>query len=136
MNDFICYPAIVEKQQEKGTYHINFPDLNDCNSTGKTISEAIKNAKEALGLYVIELEQTNKALNDPSEPKDINLKQGQQIIYIDLNMKLFKEKQETKSINRMVTLPTWLNALAKESDLNISSVLQEALKEKLGIEGK
>ena len=60
MNDFICYPAIIEKQQEKEAYHINFPGLDNCYTTGKTIPEAIKKAKEILGLYVIELEQNNK----------------------------------------------------------------------------
>ena len=41
---------------------------------------------------------------------------------------------ETKSVNRMVTLPTWLNAAALERNVNFSQVLQDALKNMLHLE--
>ena len=38
-----------------------------------------------------------------------------------------------RSVNRMVTLPAWLNAAALERDVNFSQVLQDALKKNLGL---
>ena len=36
--------------------------------------------------------------------------------------------ENNRSVNRTVTLPAWLNALALEHNVNFSQVLQEALK--------
>lgn len=41
--------------------------------------------------------------------------------------------QNNKSVNRTVTLPTWLNAAALERNINFSQVLQDALKTQMGI---
>ena len=38
-----------------------------------------------------------------------------------------------RSVNRTVTLPAWLNAAALERNVNFSQVLQDALKDLLGI---
>jgi hypothetical protein len=38
-----------------------------------------------------------------------------------------------KAVNRTVTLPAWLNAIALEHNINFSQVLQEALKQQLHV---
>ena len=38
-----------------------------------------------------------------------------------------------KAVRRNVSIPEWLNKAADEAHINVSRVLQEALKEKLGI---
>lgn len=130
--DFILYPAIVEKCDD--IYCVRLPDFEGCYTSGKTMLEVVKNAKEALGLHYYGMEQDGDKINRPSDPQEITLDDNEQIIFVDVNMKLFREKQSNKSKNRMVTLPAWLDAEAKESGINISAVLQEALKEKLKID--
>ncbi|MBR1454868.1 MAG: hypothetical protein IJ593_09555 [Lachnospiraceae bacterium] len=41
--------------------------------------------------------------------------------------------ENNKAVNRTVTLPAWLNALAVSKKFNFSLTLQEALKEKLKV---
>lgn len=39
-----------------------------------------------------------------------------------------------KSIKKTLTIPSWLNALALENNINFSKVLQDALKQQLKIQ--
>ena len=41
--------------------------------------------------------------------------------------------QQNRSVNRSVTLPAWLNALAVQRGVNFSQTLQAALREQLQV---
>ena len=59
---------------------------------------------------------------------DYSLEEGQKATLIDVFMPSVRMAGKYRSVNRMVTLPAWLNAAALERDVNFSQVLQEALK--------
>lgn len=40
---------------------------------------------------------------------------------------------DNRAVKKTLTIPSWLNALSIENDINFSQTLQEALKEKLGL---
>jgi predicted RNase H-like HicB family nuclease len=42
--------AFIRKQPEAG-FRVSFPDLPDCNSSGRTVAEARQNAENALTLH-------------------------------------------------------------------------------------
>lgn len=46
----------------------------------------------------------------------------------------YRKKHNNKSIKKTLTIPAWLNTIAEKENVNFSQVLQEALKEKLGID--
>ena len=48
-------------------------------------------------------------------------------------MASFREKMETKAVNRTVTLPGWLDKEAKSASLNYSQILQDGIMERLNI---
>jgi hypothetical protein len=52
---------------------------------------------------------------------------------VDVFMPSFREKMNNKAVNRMVTLPRWLDVEAKAAQISYSMVLQEGLKDRLGI---
>lgn len=131
--DFICYPMVIEKHPDKELYNAYFPDVEGCYTGAKTIQDIIEKGKEALGLHYLELENSDVQINSPSEPAKIKLNDNQQLIYIDVNMKWFREKDKYKSITKAVTLPKYLNQKAVESGVNVSAILQKALMETLDI---
>ena len=45
-----------------------------------------------------------------------------------------RKKFNNKSIKKTLTIPAWLNYLSEKNNINFSQVLQEALKERLGID--
>ena len=46
----------------------------------------------------------------------------------------YRRKTERKVVKKTLTIPSWLNVRAEEEGINFSAVLQEALKEGLGVE--
>lgn len=123
----LCYPIIIEKND--GVYNGYFYDFKDVKVKGKTIEETLTKAKEELGLYLLENDDTK----EPSDQDMVNLKEGQMFFYIDVNMDWVREKEKYKSTTKAVTLPRWLNQKAIESGINVSALLQRSLMEALNI---
>ena len=121
------YPAIIHN--EEGSYWVEFPDLEGCNTMGDTLEETMANAQEALGLYLATLEETGQLLPHPSDIASIDTDEVTSYIYTDLN----KYRRSTKSVKKTLSLPEWLAIEAEKRNLSLSKVLQDGLKEKLGM---
>lgn len=65
----VIYPAIVERAGSG--YSVFFPDLPGCTSAGRTISEAMLNAEEALGGHLLVAAQHGDAVAGPSDMEDV-----------------------------------------------------------------
>ena len=78
----LTYPAIFTK--EDSGYWVAFIDLQGCFSDGKTLPEAMQNAKEAMGLYLEDLEEYTQCTTDI---KDIKLNDNQIIAFITISQK-------------------------------------------------
>ncbi|MGL5357344.1 MAG: hypothetical protein ACRDAQ_12545 [Cetobacterium sp.] len=44
-----------------------------------------------------------------------------------------RDHENNKCVRRNVTLPKWLNDLAKKNKINVSAILESSLKAKLGL---
>ena len=55
------------------------------------------------------------------------------ITLVDVDFDEYRRKTDMKSVRRNVTLPSWLNFEAEKSGINVSAVLQKALKRELHI---
>ena len=129
-SDYIMYPAIMGKEKNEKEYSIYFPDL-DVASSGLNEKDALFSARELLGTVIFGLEEDGEIIPKPSDISDIKVKKNEFVTLIDVYMPAVRMSQNNKSVNRTVTLPNWLNALAASKNFNFSLVLQEALKEKL-----
>lgn len=86
---------------------------------------------DAMGLYLDDL------TNFPQPTLDIlniPLKNNQFVSFISIDMDEYRKKFNNKSIKKTLSIPEWLNYLSERNNINFSQVLQEALKEKLGID--
>lgn len=128
-NTLLTYPAIFT--QENGQYWVEFIDLDGCYSDGKTLAEAMENAKEAMGLYLEDLEEYPKCTDDI---KNISLEENQIISFVSINLLEHKRKYENKSIKKTLSIPAWLNTVAEKENVNFSQLLQKALIETLKID--
>ena len=123
------YPAIFLK--EDIGYSVSFPDLDGCFTEGNTLEEAIVMAQEALGLYIVSLEERNISIPSPSEIFDIRHSENEFVTLI--STKINKYLRRNKAVKKTLTIPQWLNEEAELRHINFSSVLQKALKEELQI---
>lgn len=129
--DRYFYPAIFtyEKNQEIA---ITFPDF-DVATSGENDDDALLSARECLGITIYGLEEDNETIPEPSALSSIEVNKNECAVLIDVFMPSIRMANVNKSVNRTVTLPAWLNSAALENNLNFSQVLQDALKERLGV---
>ena len=108
--DRYFFPAVFTYENDL-EIAIEFPNL-DVATCGKDDADALLSARELLGITLFGLEEA----------------------LIDVYMPAVRLAGVNKAVTRTVTLPAWLNAAALAQGFNFSQVLQEALKERLGIE--
>ena len=116
--------------------NITFPDLPGCFSCAakNDTEEAIKNAKEALGLHLFGMEQDNEPIPVPTSVSNLKLEKNCIPILIDVFMPSIRMAAKTSFVKKTLSLPAWLAALADEKKVNCSKIFQDALKVFLGVE--
>lgn len=132
MSEWVNYPAIFTFDDDGISVH--FPDVEGCFTCGGTVSEANKNAKEALGLHLYGMEKDQEIFPKGSGLQEIKTNDNQSIVIVEVYMPSYRDHINNKSVKKTLTLPKWLNDLAEENNVNFSRVLQEALKKYLGVE--
>lgn len=122
------YPAVFHA--EDGGYWVEFPNLEGCQTQGDTLEESMSMAQEALGLYLVSLEERKISLPSPSNPASIEVKDGDFTTLVTTNLNQYRRN---KAVKKTLTIPSWLNEMAEEHHVNFSGVLQDALMQKLNV---
>ncbi|MFZ5631942.1 MAG: type II toxin-antitoxin system HicB family antitoxin [Bacillota bacterium] len=130
--DKYIYPAIFDQCGEGG-YTVTFPDLPGCITEGDTIEEALSMAKEAMSLHLWGMEDDGDPIPPPTPPEKVQAPENGFVSLVEVWMPPFRDKMALKAVNKMVTIPKWLKELGERENVNFSHVLQEALKEHLGV---
>lgn len=125
------YPAIFTYEPGE-EIAVVFPDL-DCATSGNNDDNAFLMARELLGCVLFGLEEDGEEIPAPTPLSQVNAKENERAVLIDVYMPSIRMAQVNRSVNRTVTLPAWLNAAALEKGVNFSQVLQDALKENLHV---
>ncbi|MBQ9617161.1 MAG: type II toxin-antitoxin system HicB family antitoxin [Oscillibacter sp.] len=130
--DRYIFPAIFtyETGQEIA---VVFPDLN-CATSGVDDADALLSARELLGGYLALLEEDGEEIPAPTPLSEVKVEENERSALVDVFMPSIRMAAVTKSINRTVSLPAWLNAAALEKNVNFSQILQDALKATLGVQ--
>jgi predicted RNase H-like HicB family nuclease len=122
------YPAVLRPEPEGG-YTVLYPDLEGCISYGEDLKNALEMAQEALGLYLVSLEE--RKIDIPAASDVRTIKSDNNSIVTPIMIEVNKYRRN-KTVNKTLTLPAWLNEAGEKAQVNFSGILQEALKQKLG----
>lgn len=128
-SELTVYPAVFTFDGKY--YNVDFIDLKGCSTYGDSIQNAYYMAQDAMGLFLDEL------VNFPNPTLDISnikLEKNQFVTFVGIDMNEYRRKHNNKSVKKTLTIPVWLNTISEKNNINFSQVLQEALKEKLGID--
>ena len=106
----------------------------DAITEGRDLTDAIEMARDAIGLLGIDMEDDGKALPIPSNISAVTLKDGEIATLVDVDFTEYRRKNDMRSVKKNCTIPSWLNAEAEKAHINFSSVLQEALRQRLNIQ--
>lgn len=136
-----AYPACFLK--EENGYSVIFPDLDGLATCGKTLDEALIMAVDCLAGYLYWLQKDGETAPAASpmgmiEPAKIaaELEVEPEEAFVNIvtvDAEEYAKAHFEKSVKKTLSIPAWLNAAALERNINFSQVLQEALKERIGI---
>ena len=124
-----AYPVIFSE----GASHIiaYIPDF-DINTQGQNFAEAIEMARDAIGIMGIDMEDEKETLPVPSDINEVAKEDESDIVsLVDVDFSEYRRKNDMRTVRRNVTLPSWLNFESEKSGVNVSAVLQKALKQEL-----
>jgi predicted RNase H-like HicB family nuclease len=108
-----------------------FPDLEGCATNAKTLEEAIIQAQNVLEDYMALIERHGMTIPDATPYETISVPDGGVSQRIAVSMRGARKRWEDRSVNRMVTLPAWLDEKGREANLNFSQLLQAAVAREL-----
>ena len=130
MKKIYYYPAIFTT--EEVGFSVRFPDLPGCYSEGDTIEEAYRMSASAIGLYA-QNEEGNFVFPEASAPNSFSLEENEFLVLIEFDLMEYLKNTSEKAVKKTLTIPSWLNNLAEQNNVNFSNVLQNALIEQLNI---
>lgn len=125
MNVKIFYPAVFQK--EDTGYSVWVPDIEGCVSQGESISEAMENITDAIGLMLEVRADHDLDIPAPSSPEKIKTEENQFVSVVPFDPAEYDEKYSAKAVKKTLTIPNWLNTMAERSNINFSALLQKAL---------
>lgn len=125
------FPAIFTK--EDIGYSVSFPDVPGCNTQGKTLSEALAMAADALNLMLYSCEEDGLPINKPSDIRTLKLEDNEITSLVSADTVEYRRFFDNKAVKKTLTIPNWLNTLSERENINFSAVLQDALIEKLNL---
>lgn len=125
-----AYP-IVLSPAERG-FVVYVPDL-DINTEGESVADAIEMASDAIGLWGITQQDFGKEIPPASSvlPK---CSEGEIAAFALVDFDAYRRANDLRTIRKNVTIPSYLNELAEKAGLNFSQVLQDGLKQRLGVQ--
>lgn len=131
------YPACFLKGGNG--YSVIFPDLDFLSTCGATLDEAMRMAVDCLAGHLYLLQEEGIV---PREPSPVETVDAQMIAreldvipetafvnMVTVDVEEYARAHFDRPVKKTLTIPAWLNAVVSERDIDLSKVLQDALKE-------
>lgn len=129
MDNRLFYPVIISEYHDDGDYFVvTSPNIKGMVTQGNTMEEAVYWAEDAIATMLEDVTDYPTV----QDPRDWDVPQNAKVVYISVNMERWLAKN-SRSEPRTITLPHYLNQMAKKQRINVSEVTREALKKRLGL---
>ena len=125
------YPIILTPESGGG-YSVFVPDLN-IGTQGETMAECIDMARDAIGLWGICEQDAERTIPTASKLSPAHTK-DELVTLVDVDFDAYRRANDMRTVRRNVTLPSYLNELGEKAGLNFSQVLQDGLRQRLGVQ--
>ena len=125
------YPAILT--QEDDGIIVSFPDVEGARTDGATMEEALENADDVLNLMLLTMEEKHMDIKPPTPIVSLDVPKGSTVALVRADTLAYSKKVDTRAIRKSVSIPAWMDSLAREHNLNFSNVLQNAICRELNI---
>lgn len=123
------FPVIF--QPEDVGFSAIVPDIPGCMTQGDTMEETLDMLQEAIGLMLDGVQENDYP--KPSLPQDISTDGTQFVMMVPFDRVAYDKKYNSKSVKKTLSIPCWLDSMAKEKNINFSNLLQNALCKELNV---
>ena len=123
--DVYMFPAIFNYADDG--ISISFPDLPGCYSCGWSDEEALRMAREALGVHLWAMEDDADDIPSPTSLSHVALESNERAVLIEVYMPLIRAAEDNKAVKKTLTIPAWMDSAAKAHNINFSLLLQNAI---------
>ena len=131
MKENYIYPVRIKK--EGTVFRVIIPNFPEHMTEAETEEKAIVAAQEILALCIANIEDCNQEFPDPIKQNQDVLEEDERLVYVHVWMPYFRNAQQTVYVKKTLTIPKWLDEMAKANQLNFSATLVKGLKRELGI---
>ena len=126
------YPAIFTPLEQEGGFDVYVPDLPYVRTCGDTLAEAIEMAEDAISMWLWDAENEGQEIPSPSQT--LSYDQPQFINFIVADTDEYRKQHDTRAVKKTLSIPAWLNYKAEQANAPFSQILQEGLKQYIGVE--
>ena len=128
-----AYPVVFLKIEEG--YMASVPDF-PLDTHGEDFADAISMVRDAIGLMGIAYQDDGIDIPMPSDIIDIKLNEGEVVSMVDVDFNAYRRQYENRTVRRNISLPSWLDEEANKAGLNVSALVQSALRQELNIKDR
>lgn len=133
------YPACFYKEKDGG-FSVIFPDLDHLSTCGDSLEEAMEMAIDCLAGYLFDAKVNKETVAVPSELAAIDPNseydeyESAFVNLVSVDVEEYAKKHFEKADKKTVTIPHWLNVMAESKGANFSAILQNGLRDFLGLD--
>ncbi|WP_125581094.1 type II toxin-antitoxin system HicB family antitoxin [Levilactobacillus cerevisiae] len=125
MTDKLVYPIIAqENNDEDGHYYVGYsPNIPGMVTQADSLVELAVSAEDAIATML-----DGKKLPEVQDPKTWHLQTNESTLYVSVDMDAWAGKS-SKKVKRSITVPEYLNDMAKKRKINVSRLTTDALED-------
>jgi predicted RNase H-like HicB family nuclease len=129
-NSKSVYPVVITPPQSDHFYVVNVPDI-DRMTQGCDLAEALDMAADLISVHGVSLQDGGETIPEPSTVEPPHAV-GELVSWVSVDFDAYRRAHDTTAVHKDVTIPAYMAERARKMGLNLSHVLQEALKAKVG----
>jgi predicted RNase H-like HicB family nuclease len=125
-----AYPAVFTA--DGNGWEVSFPDVDNAFTAADTLEQAILEAQYVLEDIMYFRERDKDEIPKPTPLDEVERKPGEVVQIIVACMPETRRRYSEKSVKKTLTIPAWMeDELKKREDINVSQLLQFAIKQEL-----
>jgi predicted RNase H-like HicB family nuclease len=130
--DLYSYPAVFSTDGDG--WEVRFPDVGNCYTAAATLEQAIVEAKFVLEDIMYLREKEKDEIPVPTKLEDVKANPGEIVQLVVAVMPETRREHSQKAVKKTLTIPAWMEEeLQKRSEVNVSLLLQKAIKQELNL---
>ena len=120
------YAAIFEPKDDNVC--VSFPDLPGCVTSGKDVNDAYDMAVDAANLWMTSVvEDQHEQAPEATPVEQLKYSEGSWTMLIQVDTEDYLRRTDTKAVRRTVSIPSWMDKIARKKGISLSKLLQDAL---------